>query len=433
MQDATNATSSDISLYEARPFFEKALRYGISTGIIPAEKLIQFQTDGPKGMVQIARYFGTEFLQPELDRARERMVGLISLYLEDSSDGDLAQAATSLRDHSLLSRSKAGSDMLKSLLTMADSTHFGLSEGEDFHDDQIPLLGKWTQKTLAEYRSELAYRLDIKQKMDAAFWFARSLGMPRKELKAACTEASVDCEAIIRTCLLVSAAGLTRIPSWAQFEAAVVLLRKKSIAGNAGNAGSISLKLPKDLPVEFKPLATAILKAMVRDDVPKILDAAVKPQKLFFQNLTLLGRYFWLDDGLDEITEFERTVSTQWAKLTQGHTDDSSLLTLFLTIAAGVASPKTLLTPTGAAALLRKLRKTGLDSEAVTTFLRDFAPHESQSDYRQLWLEFLGEAQRNLLDERDTRLTEGLAALQLHCNVVASEKKPAPQRKKPSA
>ena len=417
MQDATTA-SSNISLFEARPFFEKALRYGISTGIIPAEKLASFQTDGPKGMVQIARYFGTEFLQPELDKARERMVGLISLYLEDSSDGDLAQAATSLRDHSLLSRSKAGSDMLKSLLAMADSTHFGLSEGEDFHDDQIPLLGKWTQKTLTEYRSELAYRLEIKQKMDAAFWFAQSLGMPRKELKAACTEASVDCEAIIRTCLLMQAAGLSRIPTWAQFEAAVLLLRKKS---TAAKASSIKLTLPKDLPVAFKALATTLLKAIVHDDIPKILDASVKPQKLFFQNLTLLGRYFWLEDGLDEITEFERTVSDQWAKLTQGHTDDSSLLTLFLTIAAG-ATPKTLLTATGAAALLRKLRKTGLDSDAVTGFIRDAAPHESQSDYRHLWLEFLGEAQRNLLDERDTRLTEGMTALHLHCNVSVSQK-----------
>jgi len=425
-QEATTA-SSDISLYEARPFFEKALRYGITTGIIPAEKLASFQADGPKGMVQIARYFGTEFLQPELDKARERMVGLISLYLENSCDGDLAQAATLLRDHSLLSRSKAGSDMLKNLLTMADSTHFGLSENEDFHDDQIPLLGKWTQKTLLEYRSELTYRLEIKQKMDTAFWFAQTLGMPRKELKAACTEASVDCEAIIRTCLLMQAAGLAHVPSWAQFEAAVMQLRKKSIAKKdrnisiKGGLNPITLNLPPNLPMEFKPLATATLHAMLRDDLPKILDASVKPQKLFFQNLTLLGRYFWLDDGLNEITEFERTVSDKWAKLTQGHTDDSSLLTLFLTIAAD-ATPKTLLTATGAAALLKKLRKSGLDSEAVTVFIRDFAPHESQSDYRHLWLEFLGEAQRNLLDERDSRLTEGMAALHLHCNVSASKK-----------
>ncbi len=41
------------------------------------------------------------------------MVNMISLYLLETTGGDLDKAAVSLRDNSLLSRSKGGSDMLE--------------------------------------------------------------------------------------------------------------------------------------------------------------------------------------------------------------------------------------------------------------------------------------------------------------------------------
>ena len=85
---------STIAVYDERPFFEKALVYGVAHGILSAEKIDSMLNDGPKGLVQIARYFGTEFLRPELERARERMVNLISLYLEESSQGDVHKAAS---------------------------------------------------------------------------------------------------------------------------------------------------------------------------------------------------------------------------------------------------------------------------------------------------------------------------------------------------
>ena len=56
-----------IAVYEHRPFFEKALRFGLQHGLIDAAKIESIRNDAPKGMVQIARYFGTEFLQPELE------------------------------------------------------------------------------------------------------------------------------------------------------------------------------------------------------------------------------------------------------------------------------------------------------------------------------------------------------------------------------
>ena len=164
--------SKSVSLFDARPFFEKALSYGVQHGIIDQTKLDAICQDAPKGMVQIARYFGTEFLRPELEKARDRMVNLVSLYLENSSGGDLRLAAESLRDNSFMSRSKGGSDMLKALIAMPQNSHFGMNEGAGFSDDQIPLLAKWSLRTLPEYQVELAQRKQTTLLVDAATWMA---------------------------------------------------------------------------------------------------------------------------------------------------------------------------------------------------------------------------------------------------------------------
>ena len=42
-----------ISLYDSRPFFEKALQYGVQHGIISPAKLEAIETEAPKGMVKV--------------------------------------------------------------------------------------------------------------------------------------------------------------------------------------------------------------------------------------------------------------------------------------------------------------------------------------------------------------------------------------------
>ena len=51
--------SNALQLHDARPFFEKALVHGVQHGILDADRLAVIHTDAPKGMVQIARYFGS--------------------------------------------------------------------------------------------------------------------------------------------------------------------------------------------------------------------------------------------------------------------------------------------------------------------------------------------------------------------------------------
>ena len=82
MRGPSETTASEpitsVALFDASPFFEKALLFGIQHGILDQAKLDSIQTDAPKGMVQIARYFGSEFLRPELEKARDRIINLVS-------------------------------------------------------------------------------------------------------------------------------------------------------------------------------------------------------------------------------------------------------------------------------------------------------------------------------------------------------------------
>ena len=92
------------------------------------------------------------------------------------------------------------------------------------------------------------------------------------------------------------------------------------------------------------------------------------------------------------------------------------MLTLFLCIAAGSAH-KTLLTEKSAATLVRKIRKSGWQTELATQFILEHAPVQHQSDYVQVWQHFVEDAQITLVSDRDYKLHDALALLRRDCNV----------------
>jgi hypothetical protein len=404
--------SSAVSLFDGRPFFEKALVYGLQHGIIDQQKLDAICREAPKGMVQIARYFGSEYLRPEIEKAKDRMVNLVSLGLENTSGGDLRTAAELLRDHSFLSRSKSGSDMLKTLIAMPTSSHFGMNEGGGFTDEHIPQLAKWTLRSLADYQSELARRSVVADVVDSAIWLADELGMDASELE----EAGKDGEAIIRTALLMLSAKRTEMPDWVAFEKFILALRKKAVP----------VSLPKNLPAEFRVVVESVRRSVLAD-MPKILDSTLAPRKLFDKTPAFMGRYFWVEDALAEVDHFDRAASGAWNKATGGHDDDGSLLTLFLTIATGTPA-KTLLTEKSATALIRKIRKVSknksveinaaIDADLASQYIRDQAPEQHRDDYLNLWQSFIEDALPTLQSDFDYELKGALALLRRECNVI---------------
>ena len=410
---------STVSLFDARPFFEKALAYGVQHSIISNDRIEAMGQEAPKGMVQIARYFGSEFLRPELEQARTRLVNLVSLHLEHSSGGDLQLAAHALCEHSLLSRSKGGADLLKALIVMPQNSHFGMNEGGGFTDEHVPQLAKWSLRALADYQAELAQRSAVALVLDAATWLAQRLGVEAEDLQ----DAGKDAEAVIRTALLLAALKRTEMPDWARFENLIVDLRKKHSAGQTSvgrptaSAKTLAIALPKNLPEAFVPVVAAV-RASVLADLPKILDPGLTVRKLFDQTPSFIGRYFWIEDSLSEVDHFDRNVSAAWHKATAGHEDEGALLTLFLCVAA-VASPKTLLTEKSAAAMLRKIRKTGLQTALASGFIAEHAPQQHQHAYQALWASFLEEALPVLTNDHDYTLAEALALLRRECQVGA--------------
>jgi hypothetical protein len=415
-----------ISLYDSRPFFEKALQYGVQRGIIPAAKLEAIENEAPKGMVQIARYFGSEYLRPEIEQAKNRIVNLVSLYLEHSTGGNVQLAAESLRDNTFLSHSKAGSTLLKNLITLPQNSHFGMNERTEFTDEHIPLLAKWTLRPatnlLPELQAELAKRQKVAAIVDAAIWLAEQLGFDEEQLE----EAGMDAEAVIRTALLTLAAKNRKLPDWAGLERLVGNLRKKP-AVDVKKALSNNV-LPKNLPDSFTEVVEQVRKSVIAD-LPKLLDPELPARKLFNQTPAFMGRYFWVEDALSEVDTYEREVddkhaarieqsSKTWQKATQGHSDDSSLLTLFLTIAAG-SKPISLLTEKSATTLIKKIRKSGIDAELPIAYIREHAPIAYQNDFCEMWQEFIADALSTLKSDFDYQLHDAMALLRLQCNVEA--------------
>jgi hypothetical protein len=399
--------TGSVSLYDGRAFFEKALIHGVQAGIITQTKLDAICADAPKGMVQIARYFGSEYLRPELERAKERIINLVSLQLEHSTGGDLTKAAQALSDHTFLSRSKAGSDMLKALIVMPQNSHFGMQEHRTFHDDHIPILAKWSLRSLPEYQSEYAKRHHVAQLIDAAVFLSESLGLDIDAL----VEEGKDAEAVIRTALLAQVCKQTEMPSWERFEKWIAALRKKF----GSKVTALKIEAPSNLPVALRSSIEPVLESL-RHDLPRILDASTPIKKLFRQTPAFLDRYFWMEDGLAEVVQFDRELSQEWTKATAGHTDEGSLLTLFLCLASK-SKAQTVLSEKSAGTLIRKIRKSGMDASLASGFIQLHAPHHYQSDYLSMWEEFVEEAIGILASDHDYTLNDALALLRRECNV----------------
>jgi hypothetical protein len=252
----------------------------------------------------------------------------------------------------------------------------------------------------------LAKRQQVAHVIEAAIWMADRLGLHADDLE----EAGCDAEAVIRTALLAAVTQQPDMPDWVAFQKIIVRLRKPSAKK------VINLAVPKDLPAEFKAAVEQVLHS-VEADLPKILDTQHTAQKLFNQTPSFVGRYFWVEDGLSEVDHYDRQTSAAWTQATGDHSDDSSLLTLFLCIATG-SKGKTLLTEKTAATLIRKIRKSGVQPELATAFIQANAPAEHQADYLHMWEAFIDESMDTLKSDHDSKLHDALSLLRRECNVA---------------
>ena len=381
--------STSLAAFDDRPFFEKALRYGVEQEIIAPTRVQNIQDDFAKGIVQIANYFGTAHLRPELELALLRMINLISLYLEDMSGGDLPTAAASLRDKTLLSHSKGGSDMLKRLHAMPETTVlYGETvspESQRAYLDEKTLSAAFS---LAEYRAEYDIRQGHQKLIDFAFWLARKMGVSRHDIE--------DADSLIRSAMLVlfvEKAEL-KIPTRSGFVHLV-----KAAKGTKAKLDEKRLEaFLKKEPSDFQTLARCAMDRFVEKDLPLIRAPGSSADKL------LHGDYiqsYFVGESLDEdVREYDRLVAKEWDRVTRGEADDPAVVaTVFLFVATGLPAKASMLLKE-AKALIRIFRTSGFDSRAVIEFIANHAPQSTREDLQKFWGDDLkSEAEEHLADQ----------------------------------
>lgn len=403
--------SSAIATVDSRPFFEKALCFGLQQSIISPSRLDAILNDGPRGIVQIANHFGTAHLRTDLENARERMVNLVSLYLEESTGGDLQLAALALRDKSFLSLSKGGSDMLKMLHAMPDSTLIG--GHNTLPEDQKNFLNDKTfasPLSIKQYRDEQALRSACQRQIGLACWLGKKLGLSKEDLD------SVVADTVIRSALLVlfvKEAAL-EIPGRTGLAKLLQAARKKTAKLDEARLNAFLANAPED----FQTATRNAMTRFVSDVIPELRANDKSADALLHGEAA--GDYFVNESISEAIGEYDQLVAKEWHRVTKGDGDDANVVaTVFLLVATGFA-PKASLLQREAKALIQSFRKSGFDSKSVIDFIEAHAPHEMRDDLKDLWLEDLGpEAETQLADldpeMPDSHMERALRYIQKTC------------------
>lgn len=402
-----------LASYDARPYFARALDHGLKNGLIDSDKLDAMRTEGAKGIVQIADYFGTAHLRTDLDEALERMVYLASLYLEHLSDGNLARAARSLQENSFLSHSRGGSQMLKTLHAMpTDSTIHEPAEPHDVREFlRARTLGE--QWSVAEYRARLAERQTCQDEIEAALWFADAMGLSREALVGNSAESVLD------ACLLTRIAGrlvggLLGAQEIKDFFKSVRRAKKRR---------PIPAHLLEDVPEAHRPVTEKHLKRIVAKDLSRIADTRIAFNDLVRE---YHDRFHHFSLSFD-VGDYDALVTDEWRKVTKGKTDTDSMNTVFLCLAAG-KPPKPAITATEARAAIRAIRAGSLAAHAAPDFIRRCAPHQMVDGLISLWEdEFCPEMIEQLILE-DTHedaasLDATVHVLAEHCHITRPARK----------
>ncbi|MHB1083424.1 MAG: hypothetical protein ACYCZA_01080 [Thiobacillus sp.] len=403
---------TSLATVDHRPFFDKTLHYSIKQGMITPDQLPGLQEAFSKGIVQIANYFGTAYLRPDLEHAMHRMVNLISLYLEDLSEGDLQVAAASLRDKSLLSHSKAGSDMIKRLHAMPDST---LIMGDPVSaESQRAYLDEKTASDaipLAEYRTELAMRQENRNTIDFAFWLANKMGVSRDDID--------DADSLIRSAMLVIFVDQAelKIPTRTAFVRLIKAAKQSKAKLNEARLQG----LLKEAPTEFQNLARRAMERFIKMDLPQIRTSSSTADKLLYGHA---GAVYFVSESLDDdVREYDRLVAMEWDRVTHGDAGDPAVVATVLFFVATGLPPKSSMLLREAKAVIRNFRTNGFDSQAVIKFINDHAPETIREDLQKSWTDDLKrDAEEQLIDSDpnwpDTHMERALEYVRKTCAVT---------------
>ncbi len=405
-----------IASYDNAPFFEKALRHAVQNNVIDQKRITEIISDAVTGSLQIAEYFGeSTHLRKSLETSMQRMVRLVSLHLEDATDGELEAAAQLLKEKPFRALSRGGSQMLKALFSMPEDDHFGSPRMDSERDFLKKCLSNGL--SVSKYRQTLSDCEQYKRNLNLATLLVKKLGASISELN----DMHASSQHVIRTSLLSLAYGTkkatankSKFPDEATLFDIFASIRKEwALLGDV----TYSRKFMDDVPIEFQAYTKECLISIQNEDVPKIVDPSVTLE-IVLNNLKN-SKYFYLHDPLNSLSIFDKTVAADWFALT-GDDDDASLLTLFLCTAAGVDRKTTLKVFEAKKAALN-IRDNGLLQNEVLNLIKT-APHDDIDQLSSLWNDFVDEASPFLFDSSDEKLLEVMMYLEERCNIQKVKK-----------
>jgi hypothetical protein len=370
------SVNNSVAVVDDRPFFEKAVRFGLEHGILGLEHIARIEADGPKGIVQIADHFGTAYLRTDLESAVARMANLISLYLEDFSNGDLRAAAMSLRDNSLLSHSRGGSEMLKRLHAMPGDTSLHARkvdpEAQKIFVNERSLA---FPLTLASYRAQVEQCQANQMRIDFARWLARQLNTKPEEYE------DYSAEEVIRSAMLLLYVGakILEMPSKSEFIKLVEALRKKTFKPKLATLDTFLCEAPP----AFQEMTRQAMQEFVENALPRLKSSEKSADEILHAETQ--GAFFVREVPEDDVVAYDKLVAKEWVRITKGDADDPAVLaTIFLGVATG-HPPKAAALLKEAKSIITAFRAKGFDAKAVAAFIDEHAPFEQREDLKAMW------------------------------------------------
>lgn len=401
-------SSTTLAIVNEEPFFERALRFGLTHQVISQQRLQNMLKEGATGIVQIANYFGTAHLRTDLENAKIRIVNLVSLYLEHIAEGDLQVAAISLRDKSLLANSKSGSDMLRRLFALPEDCLIGgamIGAEKDFlNDKSLP-----SAMTLAEYRIEFKTRHHHKLRIDFAKWLAKKLELTDLTLLNNEVAESVINSAILSILMMRPKASL---PSLSELVKLVTADRKKHTKLDLSTYNALLDEAPR----EYRKLGQDELARFLASYPPMIRDSEVPV------NSTGCNGFFFLSNSYseDDLKKYQQMAANEWYKLTKGEDDDKIFTTILLFVATRI-QPKASMLLKDSEAVITAFRTAGFDAEMALKFIDDFAPYEYIDDLKRLLVELELDCKLYFSDDNpdlpDKHMERALKHMKAMCNV----------------
>lgn len=370
------SVQNSVAVVDDRPYFEKVVRFGLEQGILTRQNIDKIEAEGPKGIVQIADHFGTAYLRTDLESAVARMANLISLYLEDFSNGDLRAAAMSLRDNTLLSHSRGGSEMLKRLHAMPGDTSLHVRKVDPaaqkvFVNERsfaFPL-------SVASYRAQVTQCQANQMRIDFARWLARQLGAQQDEYE------DYSAEEVIRSAMLLLYVGAKTLalPSKSQFIKLVETLRKKSFKYKSAMLDAFL----REAPEAFVQMTREAMQDFIANALPRLRSPEKSADEILHGEAQ--GAYFVRDMPEEDVVAYDKLVAKEWVRITKGEADDPAVLaTIFLSVATA-HPPKASALLKDAKSIIATFRAQGFDHKAVEAFIDEHAPFEQREDLKAMW------------------------------------------------